>query len=322
MSGFPYLDVFIIVACIIGLWFGATWVVDSATRIARQVGMSDLVIGLTVVAIGTSAPEFAVTISSALGGQSDISIGNVIGSNIFNLGFILGGLALVAGIDTSRTLVHRDGSMIIGTTLLLVYFLYDLHLQWWEGVILLVILVAYIGYLIYQRAEGAEELSEEPFRPTDIPLFLVGITLVVASGHYFVESASHVASFYGVSEWVIGVTIVAFGTSAPEIATSGIALMRGHMGMSAGNLIGSDLFNLLGVLGVAAILAPGGDMIVDPSAQESTYALVLMVAIVVFMMRTGWKVSRREGAVLLTIGIARWTMDFMGISLIALLAGG
>ena len=322
MSGFPYIDVFIIVVCIVGLWFGANWVVDSATRIARQVGMSDLVIGLTVVAIGTSAPEFAVTISSALSGQADISIGNVIGSNIFNLGFILGGLALAVGIDTSRVLVHRDGSMIIGTTLLLVFFLYDLHLQWWEGVILLVILVVYIGYLIYNRAEGGEELTHEPFRRSDIPLFLVGITVVVASGHYFVESASHVATFFGVSQWVIGVTIVAFGTSAPEIATSGIALMRGQMGMSAGNLIGSDLFNLLGVLGVAAVLAPGGDMVVDPSAQESTYALVLMVAIVVFMMRTDWKISRKEGAVLLMIGIARWIMDFRGISIVALLFGG
>ena len=124
------------------------------------------------------------------------------------------------------------------------------------------------------------------------------------------------------TEWVIGVTIVAFGTSAPEIATSGIALMRGQSGMSAGNLIGSDLFNLLGVLGVAALLAPGGNMMVDPGAQESTYALVIMVALVVFMMRTGWKISRVEGGILLLIGITRWTMDFMQISLVSLFTGG
>ena len=121
-EAFPILALVIIIVCIFGLWFGANWVVDSATRIARQVGMSDLVIGLTVVAIGTSAPEFAVTISSALSGQSDISVGNVIGSNIFNLGFILGGLALFASIATTRRMVLRDGSMLIGTTILLLIF--------------------------------------------------------------------------------------------------------------------------------------------------------------------------------------------------------
>ena len=228
----------------------------------------------------------------------------------------------MAGITTSRALVYRDGAMIISTTLLLLVFLIDLHLYWWEGVILLVILVAYIGYLIYNRAESEEHLTPEPFRWTDVPLFLVGITTVVASGHFFVESASHVATFYGVTEWVIGVTIVAFGTSAPEIATSGIALWRGQSGMSAGNLIGSALFNLLGVLGVAAVLAPGGDMMVDQGAQESTYALVIMVAIVVWMMRSDWKISRVEGGILLAIGIARWTMDFMGISIVTLITGG
>ena len=315
-ESFPILAVVIIVICIVGLWFGANWVVDSATRIARQIGMSDLVIGLTVVAIGTSAPEFAVTISSALSGQSDISVGNVIGSNIFNLGFILGGLALAAGIATTRTMVFRDGSMLIGTTILLLVFLFDLTLSRFEGIILLIILVAYIAYLLYQRAESHEELSKEPFKWTDIPLFLLGIGVVVASGHYFVEEASVLARFFGVSEWVIGVTIVAFGTSAPEIATSGIALSRGQAGLSAGNLIGSDLFNLLGVLGVASILAPGGRMMVDASAQESTYTLIAFVCIVVFTMWRKWRITRLEGGLLITLGIIRWIMDFNEFSVV------
>ncbi|MFT5195695.1 MAG: cation:H+ antiporter [Cellvibrionaceae bacterium] len=313
---FPILAVVIIVVCIVGLWFGANWVVDSATRIARRVGMSDLVIGLTVVAIGTSAPEFAVTISSALSGQSDISVGNVIGSNIFNLGFILGGLALVAGIATTRTMVFRDGSMLIGTTVLLLVFLYDLTLTRYEGVILVTLLIVYISFLLYKRAESHEELSNEPFKWTDIPLFLVGIVVIVAAGHYFVEGASEIARFFGMSDWVIGVTIVAFGTSAPEIATSGIALRRGQAGLSAGNLIGSDLFNLLGVLGVASILAPGGQMVVDASAQESTYTLIAFVCIVVFTMWRGWRISRFEGGVLITLGVIRWIMDFNEFSIV------
>ena len=317
---FPILALVIIAICIVGLWFGANWVVDSATRIARKIGLSDLVIGLTVVAIGTSAPEFAVTISSALSGQSDISVGNVIGSNIFNLGFILGGLALFAGIPTTRRMVSRDGSMLVGTTVLLLFFLFDLTLSWIEGAILLGILVAYVGYLLYSRAESHETLTDEPFRWSDIPLFLAGIAVVVASGHFFVEEASVLARFFGLSEWVIGVTIVAFGTSAPEIATSGIALLRGQSALSAGNLIGSDLFNLLGVLGLAALIAPNGQMIVDASAQESTYTLILFVAFVVFTMWTKARISRWEGGILIGLGIVRWVMDFNQLSVVDFLS--
>jgi len=156
----PIMAFVIIIICIIGLWFGANWVVDSA---------------ITVVAIGTSAPEFAVTISSALSGQSDISVGNVIGSNIFNLGFILGGLALFAGITTTRNMVFRDGSMLIATTILLIIFLFDLTLSQLEGMILLAILVAYIGYLLYRGVETHEELSRQQFRWTDIPLWPVSL---------------------------------------------------------------------------------------------------------------------------------------------------
>lgn len=302
------LDFFIIAGCILGLWLGAVWVVESATRVARKVGMSDLIIGLTVVAIGTSAPEFAVTAVAALEGQSDISVGNVVGSNIFNLGFILGGLAIFRGIATSRRLVFRDGGMLIGATLLLVLFLSDLTMARWEGITLMVILVAYVAFLIYQRAESEEEIPEGDFRWPDVPRLLGGLVIIVGSGHFFVEAASNLARHIGISEWVIGVTVVAIGTSAPEIATSLVALLRGHHGMSAGNLIGSDLFNLLGVLGLAALLQP---MSVDPAARSSVFLLAAMVMLVVLMMRTGWKLSRVEGGLLVLITAVRWMFDFM-----------
>ena len=285
------IDIILIIVCIGGLWLGGNLVVDSATRIARKIGMSDLIIGLTVVAIGTSAPEFAVTIGAALQGSSDISVGNVVGSNIFNLGFILGGLALIRGVATSRVLVFRDGSVLIGSTILLTIFLWDLTLTRTAGIILIVLLVSYVSYLIFQRSESEEELTEGEFRWFDSLIFLGGVAIVVGSGHFFVEAASSLARIVGISEWVIGVTIVAVGTSAPEIATSAIALIRGQHGMSAGNLIGSDLFNLLGVLGLAAILQP---LAVDPAAQTSVFVLVA-VTLVGIMMRTGWKLSRWEG---------------------------
>jgi cation:H+ antiporter len=302
------LDILIILVCIVGLWRGAILVVESASRIARKMGLSDLIIGLTVVAIGTSAPEFAVTAVAALEGQSDISVGNVVGSNIFNLGFILGGLAIFRGVATSRKLVFRDGGMLIGTTALLVVFLSDLSLTRLEGITLMAILVIYVGYLIYQRAESEEEIPEGNFTWWDVPRFLVGIAIVVASGHFFVEAASTLARLMGISEWVIGVTIVAIGTSAPEIATSLVALMRGQHGMSAGNLIGSDLFNLLGVLGLAAILQP---MTVDAAARGSVFLLAGMVVLVVVMMRSGWRLSRLEGGILVLITAVRWIFDFM-----------
>jgi cation:H+ antiporter len=302
------LNILILLACIVALWFGAVWVVEAAARIARRLGLSELVIGLTIVAIGTSAPEFAVTIAAALRGQADISVGNVVGSNIFNLGFILGGVALVRAISTTRSLIWRDGMVLIGATFLLLFFLRDLTLSRAEGVILMGSLVAYVGYLIYQREEvNTDEIPEGEFNWPDILRLLGGLLLITAGGHFLVEAASSLARLAGVSDWVIGVTIVAAGTSMPEMATSLIAVMRGHYGISAGNLLGSDLFNLLGVLGLAAFMRP---LTVDRAAYSSLFLLSGLVIMVVIMLRTDWKLSRREGFVLVTINLVRWIVDF------------
>ncbi len=302
-------DIIIIILCVLGLWWGAVWVVEAAVRIAKRLGLSELVIGLTVVAMGTSAPEFAVTIGAALRGEGDISVGNVIGSNIFNLGFILGGVAIVRAITTSRTMVVRDGGMLIGVSLALLFFLLDHQMSRLEGGILFSLLFLYTGYLIWKREPIEDGIPSGEFRWLDIPRLIAGIALVVGSGHFLVESAVHLARLIGVSEWVIGVTIVAAGTSSPEFVTSLVAVLRGRHGVSAGNLIGSDIFNLLGVLGLAAIIRP---MTVDASAVSSIFVLVgMVILIVVFLMRTGWQISRWEGALLVTINLVRWIMDFM-----------
>jgi len=300
-------NILIVLLSVLALWWGAVWVVESAARIARRLGMSELVIGLTIVAIGTSSPEFAVTVGAALKGQGDISVGNVVGSNIFNLGFILGGVALVRAIATSRTMVVRDGGMLIATTLLLVFFFRDLSIVRWEGAILLSLLVAYVGFLLYQR-EPVEDVPTGEFHWYEIPRLLAGLALVIGGGHFLVEAAVALARTFGVSEWAIGVTIVAAGTSAPEFATSLVAVIRGRHGISAGNLIGSDIFNLLGVLGLAAAIRP---MTVDPSVYSSLWVLVgMVVLVVVFLMRTGWVISRWEGALLILINLVRWILDF------------
>jgi len=303
------IDILMVIISVLALWLGANWVVESASRIGKKFGMSDLVIGLTIVAFGTSAPEFAVTIAAALRGQGDISVGNVVGSNIFNLGFVLGGVAAVRAITTTPKLVYRDGFFLIGVTILLRIFVHDLNISKVEGSILVALLVIYMSYLLWKR-EGmhGDEIAAGEATWLDGLKLLGGLTLIVGGGHFLVEGASDLARAFGVSERVIGVTIVAAGTSTPELATSLIAALKGRHGISIGNLIGSDIFNLLGVLGVATLLNPM--MTVDPDARNSITILIIMVVVVVFFMRTGWRVSRLEGGSLVVVNLIRWFVDF------------
>jgi cation:H+ antiporter len=313
-----WLNGLIVATAIVVIGVGAHWIVDSATRIARRLHISELVIGLTVVAAGTSAPEFAVTLVAAFRDRPDISVGNIVGSNIFNLGFILGGAALFRAIPTNSTLLWRDGSVLAVTALILVGMVgLDLRLDHHDGLILFVLLLAYLTYLFVQRKEipRAERLARQPvveagdrLRPLrDGALLLFGLGIVVGGSHFLIESASAVARHFGVSEWVIGVTIVAAGTSVPEFATSIAGVLKGRYGLSAGNVIGSDIYNLLGVLGLAGILRP---LEVDPMARISLMALFGMVLVVLVFMRSGWRLSRLEGLALLMIGLIMWGLNF------------
>ena len=304
-----FIDVGVIILSIIALWKGADLVVAAASRIGKWLGMSDLVIGLTIVAFGTSAPEFAVTLSAAFNGQGDISVGNVVGSNIFNLGFVLGGVAAIRAIQTNPTLVKRDGSVLIGTTVLLLIFIWDLYLSRFEGLVLLILLSCYMGYLLWKREAllEEEETVSSDVNWTDGVKLLVGLAAIVGGGHYMVEHASSLATLFGISEWVIGVTIVAAGTSAPELVISLIAVLKGRPGISIGNLIGSDIFNLQGVLGLAAVINP---MQVESEAITSISVLIAMVCLVVFFIRTSWGVTRWEGITLVVINLIRWVLDF------------
>ncbi len=297
-----------IVLAMILLWKGADILVESAAKIAFSLGISQLVIGLTVISLGTSAPEFVVTINAALRGQSNISISNIIGSNIFNLGFILGGVAIVRTIKTDTKLIWRDGMVLIAATSTILFFLWDLEFKRYEGIILFSGLIAYVSFLFISREKVEAEVDLAPAKATDYFLLIFSIGTVLLGGHFLVEGAVGIAKALGISEWIIGVTIVAAGTSAPEFVTSLMAAIKGHHGISAGNLIGSDLFNLLGVLGLAGIIRP---MTVTPQAQSSLIMLVGMVIVVVFLMRTGWRLSRAEGCLLVSANLLRWILDYM-----------
>ncbi len=301
-------DVTIVLVCVGVIAKGATWLVDSASKIAKRLGISELVIGLTILALGTSAPEFAVSILAALKGVGNIAIGNIVGSNIFNLGFILGGTAIIHSLKTSRILIVRDGFFLLFGTFILLFFLWDLTLTKFEGGVLFSLLILYLGYLYVKR---------EPLETKQVmgkmywwdPLMLIGgLAMVLVGAHFMVESAINLARYMGVSEWVIGATVIAAGTSAPEFATSLAAALRSRYGMSVGNLIGSDIFNLFGVLGVAGIL---NNITVSLDARMHLVFLSLMVALVLVFMRTGWVVSRREGYILVMIGLVRWINSFI-----------
>ena len=300
-------DIAILLVSIIVIGKGAVWLVDAAARVAKHFGISELVIGLTVVAFGTSAPEFGVTILAAIRGMGDISVGNIVGSNIFNLGFILGGTAIIHSLKTSRTIVFRDGIFLLFGGILLSVFLWDLTLSKIEGIVLFTLLVLYLLYLYFKKETiETEEPTHAMYRWDPILLF-VGIGLVIVGSHFLVESAVSIARFMGVSDWVIGATIIAAGTSAPEFATSLTAAMKSRYGMSVGNLIGSDIFNLFGVLGVAGMMR---NLSVGHDAHINLIILSFMIAVVLIFMRTGWVVSRKEGIILVMIGLLRWIYSF------------
>ena len=299
----PLINLLIIAGTIGGLWGGAVWVVESASRIAKKLGLSELVIGLTVVAIATSAPEFAVSVLAAIRGNMSISVGNVIGSNIFNLGIILGLVSLFGAIKTNKSIFSRDGFLLLGTGILLTIFFYDLELSLIEGILLFVTLIIYITVLIRQKADAAEEVPAGEFQWFDILKLVAGVTVIILSADFLVDAATDIARFYGVSEWMIGITIVAAGTSVPELATSIVALTKGRHGISIGNLIGSDLFNMLGVLGVASIIRP---LTINLADYTSIIFLVVNLAVLLLFIRTNWKITRIEGSILILFALLRW----------------
>ena len=289
---------------------GAQFVVEAATVMANRLGISEVVIGLTVVAFGTSAPEFAVTLVAAFQGHGNISVGNIVGSNTFNLGFILGGCALLGIVPTDKVLVRRDGLVLLAAAVgLLALVGLDASLDRVDGAVLFGALVLYLVYLFRnRRAPGAEVTGVEGASLLREGAALVmGLVFIVGGSQVLVSSASAVARGFGISEWTIAVTIVAAGTSAPEFATSLVGVMRGRYGVSLGNLIGSDIFNLLGVLGLAGLLQP---VAVTPMARVSLTAMVGMVVWVLVSMRTGWRISRLEGAMLIGLAALRWWLDF------------
>ena len=281
------------------LTLGAEALVRGASSIALRLGITPLIIGLTIVAFGTSAPELAVSVKSALAGNSGIALGNVIGSNIANIGLILAITALIRPIQVQSQVVKRDIPLMILASMLFWGLLLDGELSLIDGVILLSLLFGYLtfSYISSKNSNDEEEIEAGPNNPLLSGLFiLVGISMLVGGGILFVNGAVDLAKTFGVSEVIIGLTIVAIGTSMPELVTSVIAALKGQSDIAIGNVVGSNLFNILGILGVTAIVHPVSSLGFQPF--DCMVMLALAVVILPFAW-TGLRIGRREGSVLL-----------------------
>ena len=252
------LQVFVLLVGFLLLVKGADWFVEGAAGIARKLGISQLVIGLTIVAMGTSMPEAAVSITAALNRNAGITIGNIVGSNILNILIILGITAVITNVAIQKSTLFYEIPFMIGITVLLMIFgITDSKVTLIEGVIFWILFIMFLGYLFVMSKKGIDQEEEEV---KDIPAWkcilfmLIGGIMVVKGSDFAVSGASEMARFFGMSERFIGLTIVAFGTSLPELVTSVTAAKKGNAGIAIGNIVGSNIFNILFVIGATALI--------------------------------------------------------------------
>jgi cation:H+ antiporter len=304
----------LVLFCLVGfvlLYFGAEWLVKGSSSLARSLGVTPIVIGLTVVAFGTSAPELVVSLISSIQGKSMIAVGNVVGSNICNIALVLGISAVFNPIKSDPSVIRRDIPIMLGISLYLLVLTWNSTLGRIEGATLFAGIIIYTFFNYYQAkkdtgdaAEIESELEDIGFiasRPKQIILIVLGIAGVVGGAQIVVDNAVKIMTILGVDEKFIGLTIVAFGTSLPELATSVVAAMRGEMDISIGNLVGSNVFNIMSVLGVASLVRPipipGGFF---ESGLWIDYLVMLFTSFLPWlMMRKNFTVQRKDGAILL-----------------------
>ena len=307
------------IAGLLALIAGAELLVRGASRLALSFGLSPLVVGLTIVAFGTSAPEVAVSLGAVLEGQTDIALGNVVGSNIFNVLFILGVSALITPLVVNIQLIRQEVPILVGTSLLLLVLSLDGRISALDGALLFGLLLAYTAFLVIQSRKETQAANDEYAAevqpaapgswdsrlPVQLLLMAAGLTLLVLGAQWLVNAAVVFAKSLGVSDVVIGLTIVAAGTSMPEVATSVMAAVKGERDIAVGNVVGSSTFNILGCLGLSGLASGSLGLVVPEAVLNFDIWVMLAVALAcipVFM--TGREIARWEGAVFLLYYVA------------------
>lgn len=295
---------------------GAEGLVRGSASLAIRIGLTPLVIGLTVVAFGTSTPELVVSLSASLNNKADIAIGNVVGSNTFNIGIILGLTALLCPIKVSLQVIKQDGPIMVAVSILSLFLITKGTISRLTGIALFIALVTYTAYNIWlvkreisteieqQFQDGVPSKSKSLYR--DFLFICGGLLLLVAGSHLLVVSATNIARVFGISESVIGLTIIAAGTSMPEFATSIVAALRRQPDIAVGNVVGSNIFNVLGILGIASIANP---LSATGITNLDLWVMVVFSIALLPLLFTDLKLQRWEGALLLLgYGAYLWTL--------------
>lgn len=288
------------------LYYGADWLIKGACSIAFALRISQLIVGLTVVSYGTSAPELIVSLKAAIGGYGDISLGNIIGSNIANICLVLGLSAMINPLKIQKQILNFDILYCIAVSVILYFFLYfDQLIGRFEGLFFVLLLIFYL-YLLWRKSlkergivQIPDELNKLSFSPIkSVFLLLVGMSALVGGGHFFVEGAVKTARLFGLSDALIGLTVVAVGTSLPELAASLVASIKKKDDISVGNIIGSNIFNICLIVGLTSFITPIHSK--DISGQDFVFMLGSVI-ILYPIMWTGRKITRAEGFFLFTI---------------------
>lgn len=286
-----------------GLFLGGEGLIRGSSSLAIRVGISPLVVGLTIVAFGTSSPELLVSLKAALIGSNSIALGNVVGSNIANIALILGIAAIIRPLQVHANVIKREIPIMIVVSLLLIFFLLDGKLEFIEGLIFVILLIAYtivnILLSLKENKEIEKEFEEGLKSKLNIPIasvfIIVGLVLLFYGADFFLKGAIALAKLFDVSDAVIGLTVVAVGTSLPELFTSIVATIKKESDIAVGNAVGSNIFNILSILGISAIIIP------ISSAQISIFDFGVMLAAALILLPlsyTGYRISRLEGLLL------------------------
>ncbi|MES9812267.1 MAG: calcium/sodium antiporter [Candidatus Thiodiazotropha sp.] len=315
-------SVAILVGLVVLVW-SADRFISGAAALADNLGVSPMLIGLTVVGFGTSAPEVLVSTMASFNGNPGLAIGNAIGSNIANIGLILGFTALLIPLSVHSSVLRREYPLLLAVSAMAFLLMWDGELNQFDGVILVVTLVGVLGWMIYTAKTGAADPIAGEFDaeiPHDIPthkaivLLLVGLIFLLLSSRLLVWGASNVASALGVSDVIIGLTIVAIGTSLPELAASITSALKGEDDLAIGNVIGSNLYNLLAVLSIPGLVAPG---VYSPEVMERDLPVMMVLTIFLFFMGHGLgkqgRINRLEGLLLLLCFIGYQSLLFMSL---------
>lgn len=312
------ITIFLFICGFVLLVGGAEILVRGASQLAIMAGIPTLVIGLTIVAYGTSSPELAVTVQSTLAGNADLAIGNIVGSNIANILLILGISATIVPLFVSQQLVRLDVPLMIGISILLLILGLDSTIDRSDGVLLLFGALAYTAFTIYQARKDSQTASDDVPQPFDLDqgrrrsamigaslgLVVIGLIMLVIGSQWMVNGAITIAKLFGVSELVIGLTIVAIGTSLPEIATSVMACLKGERDLAVGNAIGSNIFNILLVIGICGAIAPDGVPVANSALRFDIPIMIAVAAACLPIFFTGFRILRQEGILFLAYYVA------------------